>query len=404
LSRYKYRARNRDGAPVEGEIEASSSHQVSSLLDLKGLILVSAEEKPALLDLSSILLELNKVKLRDLSIVFRQLSVVVAAGVPLFESLSVLEEQTAGSSMKRIISMIKSDIESGSSFSASLKKHPSVFSSTVVAMVEAGEKSGTLGEVLMRISSALERENQFETKVKSALRYPVIVLTVLVIAFILAVFFIIPRFSSVFAGLKTELPLPTKILLLISSFASKYWFIVLVGIFITALILGRYLKTKKGKKFFDSMVLKLPVIGDLAAKLSLARFFRMLSDLLQSGIPASLALELTAETTGNAAISEKISTVKEEVLSGSPINLAMKKSGVFPAVAVHMTALGERSGNLPEMLGKVSSYFDEETDYVVSNLMTLIEPLFIFVLAGFVLVLALGVFMPSWNMMQLYFN
>ncbi len=404
MSRYKYRARNRDGAPVEGEIEASSSHQVSSLLDLKGLILVSAEEKPALLDLSSILLELNKVKLRDLSIVFRQLSVVVAAGVPLFESLSVLEEQTAGSSMKRIISMIKSDIESGSSFSASLRKHPSVFSATVVAMVEAGEKSGTLGEVLMRISSTLEKENQFETKVKSALRYPVIVLTVLVVAFILAVFFIIPRFSSVFAGLKTELPLPTKILLLISSFASKYWFIVLVGIFITALILGRYLKTKKGKKFFDSMVLKLPVIGDLAAKLSLARFFRMLSDLLQSGIPASLALELTAETTGNAAISEKIAMVKDDVMGGSPINLAMKRSGVFPAVSVHMTALGERSGNLPEMLGKVSSYFDEETDYVVSNLMTLIEPLFIFVLAGFVLVLALGVFMPSWNMMQLYFN
>jgi len=141
LSRYKYRARNRDGAPVEGEIEASSSHQVSSLLDLKGLILVSAEEKPALLDLSSILLELNKVKLRDLSIVFRQLSVVVAAGVPLFESLSVLEEQTAGSSMKRIISMIKSDIESGSSFSASLKKHPSVFLRQLSQWSRQGKKA-----------------------------------------------------------------------------------------------------------------------------------------------------------------------------------------------------------------------------------------------------------------------
>ena len=404
MSRYKYRARNQDGGPVEGELEASSPRQVSLLLAQKGLILVSAEEKPVLFDLSSLLLELNKVKLRDLSIVFRQLSVVVAAGVPLFESLTVLEEQTANGSMKRIISMIKSEIEAGSSFSASLRKHPSVFSATVVAMVEAGEKSGTLGEVLMRISAALEKENQFETKVKSALRYPMIVLTVLVAAFFVSVFFIIPRFSSVFAGLKTELPLPTKILLSVSVFASKYWLLVAIGTVAAVLLAGRYLKTRQGKMLFDSVLLRLPVVGDLTAKLSLARFFRMFSDLLQSGIPASMALELTSETTGNAAISERIAMVKDEVINGSPINLAMKKSGVFPSVAIHMTALGERSGNLPEMLGKVSSYFDEETDYVVSNLMTLIEPLFIFVLAGFVLLLALGVFMPSWNMMQLYFN
>ena len=404
MSRFKYKARNSGGVLVAGELESSSSRQLSLDLSQKGLILVSSEEKSTLFDLSGILLELSKIKLRDLSIVFRQLSVVVSAGVPLFEALTALEEQTSNSNLKKVLFIIRSDIESGSSFSAALKKHSSIFSPTVVAMVEAGEKSGTLGEVLTRISVSLEKESQFESKVKASLRYPTIVLTVLICAFLLAIFFIIPRFSAVFVSLKSDLPLPTKILLGISSFSSRYWLVIIIGAVAATFAARWYLRTKRGKLQFDTIVLRLPVFGDLATKLSLSRFFRMFSDLLESGVPASTALELTADTTGNSAISGQISSVKKEVMEGSPISLAMKKTGIFPPISIHMTALGEKSGNLSEMLGKISTYFDEETDYVISNMMALIEPLFIFVLAGFVLLLALGIFMPSWNMMQLYFN
>ncbi|MEK7376553.1 MAG: type II secretion system F family protein, partial [Candidatus Margulisiibacteriota bacterium] len=323
MSRYKYKARNSGGALVQGEIESSSSRQLSLDLSQKGLVLVSAEEKSTLFDFSGVLPEFSKVKLKDLSIVFRQLSVVVSAGVPLFEALTALEEQASNSNLKKILFIIRSDIESGSSFSAALKKHASIFSPTVVAMVEAGEKSGTLGEVLTRISVSLEKESQFESKVKASLRYPMIVFTVLICAFFLSVFFIIPRFSSVFAALKSDLPLPTKILLWISSFSSKYWLIIIVSVIAAAFVIRRYLKTKRGKMVFDTVVLKLPVFGGLATKLSLSRFFRMFSDLLESGIPASSALELTADTTGNSAISEQISGVKIEVMEVITIYLAI---------------------------------------------------------------------------------
>lgn len=402
MSRYLYKARKADGSQVEDELEALSRKEALHQLSLKGLTPISLEDKGVLPDLSIFFTGLNRVKLRDLAVFFRQLSSIFSAGVPLFESLLAIEDQIGSGVLKKIVHTLLIDIEGGKTFSQALASHPRVFSRLVVTMVEAGERGGVLGDVLAKISQYLEKEGQLQQKIGGALRYPIMVLTALGLAFVFAIAFIIPKFNAIFSAFKTDLPLPTRILLGMNYVITQYWLtVILAGIGLYALF-RFYLRQPWGKKQWDGMLLKAPVLGLVLTKLSLSRFFRMLSAMISSGIPLIYGLEVTANTADNAVIAEAIMNIRLQIMAGGVMSTAMRSSPIFPSTAYHMVAIGERSGNLEAMLLKTADYFDEETDYTVSNLTSLIEPLLILVLAGFVLLLALGIFLPMWSMMQLY--
>lgn len=398
MTKYLYKSRNDIGELVEGEQNSSSVEAVYLELGKKGLIPISVEPEGFLFDFSRISYFFYRVKTRDLSIFFKQIGTIFSAGVPLLETLEAVEEQITDSNLKKVVGRLMDNIREGSSFSQALSKHPKVFSHLIIAMVEAGEKGGVLGDVLNRISIFLEKESQFGNKIKSALRYPILVLSVLSIGFVVVVTQLIPRFEGVFSSLGSELPLPTRILININSAFTDFWWLMIIIFFLISFLFKLFLNNTFGRRIWDKLMLSLPIIGLLNTKLSLSRFFNMLSAMLESGITMVYALSVTADTADNLVVSEAIMDIQSEILAGGSLSLGMKKHKLFPGTAVHMAAIGEKSGNLPEMLSKTAAYFDEEADYVVSNLMTLLEPLLIFVLALLVALLALGIFLPMWDL------
>lgn len=404
MSRYSYKARDNSGNLIEDEEEASSPAELSQRLISKQLVPVHIEPKGIELSMSALFKRPKKAGLRDLSVFFRQLSVVVSAGVPLFEGLVSIENESSNPALKKIAGDIRRDISAGGSFSSSLAKYPHSFPSSMVAMVEAAERGGVLAEVLARISLSLEKENQFRTKLIGAFRYPALVLTTLAFAFLASIVFIIPRFTSMFQKFGQELPLPTRLLIVLNGVLTDYWWAIII--FCVAAYFGyvRFSSSDAGRSFLDRTKLKVPVFGPLYAKLALSRFFMMFADMLDSGVPLATALELTARTADNRSIANSVMVLRQRVMEGGLLSVAMKHSGIFPSVAIHLTSVGESTGRLSEMFIKVSSYFDEDADYMVSNLMSLLEPFFVLILGVFVMVLGLGIFLPMWDVTSLFFQ
>lgn len=357
------------------------------------------------LDLTK-LLELSfgrpRVKLRDLNIFFRQLAVLIGAGVPLIESLIATESQVVNEGFKRIIQQIEADIGSGQTFSQALAKWPQIFTELVVAMVEAGERSGSLENVLNKITVYYEKEIQFQQKLQAALRYPLLVVIALSIAFIVVITFVIPQFSKIYGSLKADLPWPTRLLIGLNYLVRSYWWLGCAAIASAFYGIKTYISTVKGREQWDQLWLRSPVFGVLIAKASLSRFFRMLATMIGSGIPIVASLETTARTADNVIISQSIIRLRDRVLAGSGLAGPMGEEKIFPATAVQMVAVGEKAGTLDTMLVKTADYFDEETDYMISNLMSLLEPFIILFLGIMVLTLALGIFLPMWNLMGVY--
>jgi len=344
------------------------------------------------------MMDIGRVSLKDLSVFFRQMYVMAAAGMPIFNSLAVVIDSTKSEKMKEVIRETRKEIENGATFSQAVARNPKVFSTLMVSMLEAGEKGGEIESTLSRISAYLEKEAKFRASVSSAVRYPIIVMVTLFAAITLAVAFIIPKFTSMFATLKTELPLPTKILIGMNYVFSHYWWLLLIVIVTSVTGVKLYIKTPKGRNNFDKLILLLPLIGKIVKQVALARFFRMLSDLLKSGVPIIGALDVTASTSDNTEISGIILGLKRDIMGGLSFSEGMKKAGFFPLLSVNMVSIGEKTGDLPDLLVKTADYFEDETDALVANLTTLIEPIIILILAVFVLILALGIFMPMWDM------
>ncbi len=386
---------------VEGEIDAASVKEAAGLLASRGHIPVSINEQTSFFSLPKLFLG-PRVKMRDLNVFFRQVAVLVEAGVPLLESIMAVEDQVINTTFKKIIGEIESDIGAGHAFSQALAKHPTVFPELIVAMVAAGERSGTLDEVLERITAFYEKEITFQQKVKSAMRYPVLVLTALSAAFVIVITVVIPRFSYVYSAMKSDLPLPTKILININYVIMHYWWLISIIGVAAYFAIKFYGSTTTGRERFDQLKLNTPVFGLLTIKVSLSRFFRMLATMINSGIPIIAGLETTMNTADNVVIAASIARIRDRVVSGAGLSGPMAEEKIFPATAVQMVAVGEKSGNLDKMLNKSADYFDEETDYLISNLMALMEPFIVLFLSVMVLILALGIFLPMWSMMDLY--
>lgn len=376
---YVYTGRNQMNQAVRGERSAQNRDQLESMLRKEQVTLLSVKEKGK--DISVPRLGASqKVKAKELAIFTRQFSVMIDAGLPLVQCLEILATQQENKYFKQVLTQIRSDVESGMTLSDSMGRHPKVFDNLYVNMVAAGETGGILDVILQRLSIYIEKIVKLKSDVISALIYPtaVIVLAVAVVSVIMIV--VIPAFRNIFEGLigpGERLPLPTEIVIAISSFMSSYWWV--LGIIIAAIFFTfrSYYNTPNGRRQIDGIMLKLPILGLILLKIAVSRFSRTLATLLSSGVPILESLDITSRTAGNVVVGDAIARVRTSIEQGQTIVEPLKASGVFPPMVCQMIAVGEQTGALDAMLSKIADFYEQEVDAAIANLLTLIEPVMI---------------------------
>lgn len=394
MANFKYTAKDNSGNTVSGLFEAPDRSQAVDMLRKKGLIIVSVNEALPKFSISLILFKGKKVKIDDLVVFSRQLATMVDAGIPLVGALDILGEQIENKAFGSIILKIRNDIETGSSLSDALSRHKKVFSTLFVSMVRAGESSGMLDVILDRLAAYLEKTSALQKRVSSALIYPAVVSSMAIGITLLLLLKVIPIFKDIFAGFGSALPTPTLVLIAISDNLRKYFLLIVIIIAAIASFFARYIKTEKGRFFFDSLLLKLPVFGVLFQKVAISKFTRTLSTLIKSGVPILNSLEIVGKTAGNKAIELAVETVRTNVREGESIADPLARSKLFPPMVVRMISVGEQSGQLEKMLSKIADFYDEQVDAAVSGLTSLIEPLIIAFLGVVIGTVVICMFLP----------
>lgn len=401
---YRYRVRDRAGKAKDGRLEAPTLQSAGDQLYRMGYLPISIEEttEAPLLNHPGFMNRMKKVRLEDLILFSQQLSTLYKAGIPLLTALTNLKDQTGNKTLQNALDEVSREVEAGNSLFASMAKHPGAFPLIYVNMMRAGETTGKLGETLDRFVTLSNRELSTRQRVKEATRYPKIVIFSVVIAFAVLIAFVIPRFAATFAQFNMPLPLPTRIMIEVNRIFQTYWLIVLGGLLGLSLTFTRYLKTERGRYFWDHLKIRIPVLGPLFLKIGLSRFSNTFGMLNRSGIPILQALEITSTTVDNVILSQSIEEIRQKVREGNSLTDALKESGRFTPLVVQMISVGESSGTLDEMLTRVTDYYDVEVDNTLKKLPTYIEPLLTLFLGGVVLLLALAVFLPWWNMASLF--
>ncbi len=402
MATYRYKVRDKYGRASTGVIDGESKEAVAKHLVGMGYSPVSIEEAKKALNLAGVLERFRRVRVEELNAFTRGLMTLQRAGVPLLSGLEALGQQTENRRLKKIISELKEDIKAGKGLSDAMEKHPGVFGEYYVNVIRAGEAAGVLDQVLARLVVLNERELDTRWKVKSATRYPIIVIGVIFLAFLAVTTFVLPRFAGLFARFGTALPLPTRILLATSYGVRHYWHILAGVLAIIGFGLARFIKTKPGRVVLDSLKLRVPVFGPLVLKLTMSRFARLAGTLIQSGLPILQSLEIVSRAVGNVVLARAIENIRVSVREGKGIAEPMKASKLFPPIVVQMVAVGEETGKVDEMLLGISDHYDSEVDYAIKNLTVMIEPFLIFVLGCMVLVMALAIFLPWWNLTGLF--
>ena len=339
----------------------------------------------------------KKIKTEEIVLFTRELVTLLRAGVPMLTALEALASQST-KQLGEVLNKIYVDVMAGKSFSQALDKHPKVFSKLFVNSVRAGEMSGSLDEVLERMAEVLKHDEEARKKVKSAMRYPILVVLAMIGAFAIIMTMVVPKFAMIFTGLNVALPLPTRILLGTSEIVKKY-ILHILGISAVGFIgFKLYVKTPKGRLWWDGLKMKMPLIGPLVTKSAMARFTKMFETLNRSGLPILQTLTTVSSAVGNSVIENTIKQVAAGVEQGQGIAGAMKKYELFPPMVTRMIAIGEQSGSLDDMLGSVAAHYDVEVEYAVKGLTSMIEPALTIVLGGAVMVMAFGIFLPMWNL------
>ncbi len=370
-------------------------------LDGMGYVPISISEKKTFIfdDLAS---RFEKVKTEDLIFFTRQLYTVIKAGISLLSGLKALEEQTENKELKNVLSMVARDIDRGRSFSDSLSAHPGVFNELYVNMIEAGEIGGSLDEILERLILMLEFSRKTSANLKAAIRYPIMVVVSLFVAFGVIITFVIPKFAVIFEASTVELPIPTRVMMFINFLVQNYWY---YGLFITgSLVAAFYLYTSResGRLQWDYLKLKIPILGNIFLKIYMSRFSSMLETLSRSGTSIVMSLEIVSRTIGNVYIAHKINGIAEQVKIGKGITNSLRESKIFPPLVIQMVQTGEETGALDEMLGEITTYYEREIDYTVSRMSSYIEPILTVGLGIMVLFIALAIFLPWWDMMEAF--
>ena len=403
---YNYRARDKFGKLTQGSLEAGSENEVVTKLKETNCVPIAikrAEEAQGLSKTFNDFLDKFKgVKYSDLNAFTRQFFVLQRAGLPILVSLNVLREQSQNNKLKDALEGIEKDIRGGSNLSGAIKKYPRIFSDVYVSMIEVGEASGTLDEILERLAALGEHEEHIQMRIKAATRYPIIVVVAMVVAFSVLTTFVVPRFANIFSKSGVALPLPTQILVWMNKAITSFWWVVIMLAIGAVFAIKKLISTTQGRLWWDNLKLKVPVFGPLVLKLSMSRFTRIVGIMMRSGVPVLPVLELASAGTGNAVISSLIDNIKSGVNDGHGLAESIRFTGTFPSAVVQMVSVGEKTGKLDELMMHVSNYYDSQAEYTIDNLTTLIEPMLLLVMGGGVLFLALGIFLPMWNLISLF--
>jgi type IV pilus assembly protein PilC len=400
MAAFTYEAINAQGLRQVGEVYAADAHGAREQLRARGLLAQTLRERAASGDGRAA--RFKKVKPRSLQVFSRQLATMIEAGVNVVSAFATLEQQTEDRYLAQVISELRSDVEAGMGLSQAFARHPKVFDKLFVAMIEAGESSGTLDTVLDRIAAQIEKQASIKRKVKSALVYPIVVLSfaTLVLAFMLL--FIIPVFKKVYDQLGGHLPKLTQFVIAVSNGFRGYWFVIIP--LIAAGVYGfiRWKQSERGRPIWDRFKLKVPMrIGDVVQKIALARFSRTLSSLVSAGVDIIKALEITAGTAGNWVVERAVENVRVRVQEGAPISQPIAEDAVFPPMVSQMVRIGEETGELDKMLSKVADFYEDEVDVSIASLTSIIEPVMMIGVGFMVGTIVISMYLPMFKMLQL---
>ena len=400
---FAYKARNTGSELVEGVLEGASSGAVVDVLRGLGLTPVEVKETKAMTTKApstrlNVTLFKQKVSHIDLLLFSRQMHTLLKSGVPIMRALAGLQDAAINPEMKRVIGEVRESLEGGRELSQALARHPRVFSPFYLSMVRVGEATGLLEEIFLRLFEHLEFERYMREQVKSALRYPMFVVLAMAVAIVVVNLFVIPAFAKVFAGFGAELPLMTRVLLAFSDFMVANWPIMLAGATAAVLAFRTWVGTARGRYDWDRFSLKIPIAGKILHKAALSRFSRSFSLGIRSGVPVMQALSNSAQTVDNAYVARCIEGMRENVERGESLLRASISSGIFTPVVLQMVAVGEESGAVDDMMNEIGDMYRQEVEYELKTLGQQIEPILIVMLGVMVLVLALGIFLPMWDL------
>lgn len=400
---FQYRGRNQRGEPVHGRIEGASADAIADQLFNSGVTPIDISPADITRDVLAGLRALKgrgrntKIALHDQIFFCRQMYTLVKAGVPLLQALSGLRETTQNPALARILQSISEGLDSGLDLTTAMSRHPE-FSALFISMVQVGETTGSLAEAFEQLAIYLEREKDTRDRVKQALRYPAVVIGAIVLAMFIINIFVIPAFAKVYSGFRAELPWATKALIASSNFFINHWPVLLVGTVVAILALRYYVRTPDGRYRWHRYKLRMPIVGHLMMQAALARFARSLSTTLRAGVPLVQAFTVVSRAVDNDFIGSRVLQIRDGIERGDTITRTAAATGLFPPLVLQMVSVGEETGAIDELLLEVADYYDRELDYSLKNLSAAIEPILIGVIGVMVLILALGVFLPMWDL------
>jgi type IV pilus assembly protein PilC len=391
---FTWEGTDKKGAKMTGELTGHNLALVKAQLRKQGINPTKVRKKPV-----SIFGTGKKIKPLDIAFFSRQMATMMKAGVPLLQSFDIIIEGAENPNMRKLIEDVKGEVAAGNSFATALKQKPEYFDDLYCNLVDAGEQAGALEALLDRVATYKEKTEKLKAKIKKAMTYPIMVIVMAFVVSGIMLIYVVPKFQDIFAGFGAELPAFTLMVIGLSSFVEQWWLIILALLFASIFVFKRsYKSSQKMRDSVDRSLLKVPVIGPLIYKSSVARYARTLSTTFAAGVPLVEALDSVAGATGNVVFRNAVNKVKQDVSTGMQLNFSMRSTGVFPTLAIQMTAIGEESGALDSMLDKVATYYEDEVDNMVDNLTSLMEPLIMGVLGVIVGGLVIAMYLPIFKL------
>jgi len=396
---YRYQGRARDGKKIQGEMEGANIHAVAQQLKSIQIIPLEIKEKQQLKASQWANLQVSfgnpsRLSPQDLIFFSRQVYTLLKASVPIMQALEGLQTTASNEALADVIRSLREGLDEGLDLTSALRRQTDIFPELFISMVHIGEITGKLPEVFLALSIYIQKEKETRDQVKAALRYPMIVIAVIIIGLVIVNMFVIPNFAEMFANFNAELPLPTRILMATSDFMIAYWPVCLALPVATAFLFLKFINTEYGKRLWHEKMLKLPLFGKLIMQSAITRFARSLSITGRAGVPMEQALRVIAPSVGNIYFEEKINEMREGVERGESITRNARRMNIFPNMVLQMISVGEESGTLDTMIAEVADYYERELEYTIKSLTAAIEPIMVFFIAGIVLVMALGIFLP----------
>mgnify|MGYP003112394714 FL=1 len=402
MASFKYTGRNAGGSQVKDSIDAANIDLAAEKLFKKGITPISISAAKTANNAASTdvfeLLNNGKVSLEELIVFCRQMYALMRSGVPILRAINGMVESANSTALKKALVDIGKQLEGGYTFSSALNSHPKIFDHLFISLVHVGENTGQLDQAFLKLTTYLERELDTRKRIKAALRYPSMVLIAISAAMVILNIFVIPTFADMFTRLGAELPLATRFIIASSNLFINYWHYMLLGVFVIIFMIRESLKTKKGRYQWDRRKIKIPIIGSIIERSILARFSHSFAIVLKAGVPMTTGLTLVAEAVDNSYMQEKITAMRQGIESGESLLRSSIASALFTPLVLQMVAVGEETGRVDDLLTEVGDYYEREVDYDLATLTARIEPLLLVVVAAMVLVLALGIFTPMWDM------